>query len=124
MVHYLRAITKMAYGQSTEAGAPPPLVKLNGYGDFVFPDVPVVVKNFTVDMPADVDYVKTQITGEITPDTTIPELKGKVGWAPTQSQVSVTVSPTYSRAKVSQFNLQTFVQGGYLGSKGNGGGFI
>ena len=114
----------MAYGQSTEAGAPPPLVKLNGYGDFVFPDVPVVVKNFTVDMPADVDYVKTQITGEITPDTTIPELKGKVGWAPTQSQVSVTVSPTYSRAKVSQFNLQTFVQGGYLGSKGNGGGFI
>jgi hypothetical protein len=126
MVHYLRTVTKMSYGQSPNAGAPPPIVRLNGYGDFVFPNVPVIVKNFTVDLPADVDYIKTQITGDvgITSATTNVDIPGKVGWAPTQSQVAVTVSPIYSRAKTSSFNLKTFVDGGYLGTGQSGGGFV
>lgn len=125
MVHYLRSATKMAYGQSPNAGTPPPIVHLNGYGDFVFPNVPVVIKNFTVDLPADVDYIKTQVTGDIQTSVTTGDPKGPSGYAPTQSQVAVTVTPIYSRAKVSQFNLSTFINGGYLGGKGNqGGGFI
>lgn len=125
MIHYLRTVTKMAYGQTSSplAGSPPPVVRLTGYGEYVFPNVPVVVKNFTVDLPADVDYVKTQVTGEVTQDT-IGQYSGKVGWVPTQSLVSVTVAPVYSRAKTSQFNLNTFVNGGYLGDSGSGGGFI
>lgn len=123
MVHYLRAVTKMAYGESKFPGSPPPVVRLNGYGEYVFPNVPVVVRNFTVDLPADVDYIKTQVTGEITPDT-IGQYSGKVGWVPTQSQVAVTVIPIYSRAKTAQFNLSTFVNGGYLGEGNSGGGFI
>ncbi len=126
MVHYLRSVTKMNYGVDGDAGAPPPIVKLTGYGDFVFPNVPVVIRNFTVDLPADVDYIKTQITGDVsindgTVDVNIP---GKAGWAPVQSQVSITVTPIYSRAKTSQFSLNSFINGGYLGSGGNGGGFI
>ena len=54
----------MNYGLDGDAGAPPPIVKLTGYGDFVFPNVPVVIRNFTVDLPADVDYIKTQIEGD------------------------------------------------------------
>ena len=126
MVHYLRSVTKMNYGVDGDAGAPPPIVKLTGYGDFVFPNVPVVIRNFTVDLPADVDYIKTQITGDVsindgTVDVNIP---GKAGWAPVQSQVSITVTPIYSRAKTSQFSLTSFINGGYLGSSGNGSGFI
>ena len=126
MVHYLRSVTKMNYGVDGDAGAPPPIVKLTGYGDFVFPNVPVVIRNFTVDLPADVDYIKTQITGDVsindgTVDKIIP---GKAGWAPVQSQVSITVTPIYSRAKTSQFSLNSFINGGYLGGGGNGGGFI
>jgi len=126
MVHYLRSVTKMNYGVDGDAGAPPPIVKLTGYGDFVFPNVPVVIRNFTVDLPADVDYIKTQITGDVsisdgTVDVNIP---GKAGWAPVQSQVSITVTPIYSRAKTSQFSLTSFINGGYLGGGGNGGGFI
>jgi hypothetical protein len=126
MVHYLRSVTKMNYGVDGDAGAPPPIVKLTGYGDFVFPNVPVVIRNFTVDLPADVDYIKTQITGDVsindgTVDKIIP---GKAGWAPVQSQVSITVTPIYSRAKTSQFSLTSFINGGYLGSSGNGSGFI
>lgn len=127
MVHYLRSATKMSYGTSQNAGAPPPIVHLNGYGDFIFPNVPVIIRNFTVDLPADVDYIKTSIVGDIStsnPQTDDPQ--GANGWAPVQSQVAITVAPIYSRTKVSQFNLGTFVNGGYIGSgAGNkGGGFI
>lgn len=126
MVHYLRAATKMAYGQSENAGTPPPIVHLNGYGDFIFPNVPVIIRNFTVDLPADVDYIKTNIVGDISGAPTTDDPTGPVGWAPVQSQVAITVTPIYSRTKVSQFNLGTFVNGGYLGGgTGNkGGGFI
>ena len=126
MVHYLRSVTKMNYGVDGDAGAPPPIVKLTGYGDFVFPNVPVVIRNFTVDLPADVDYIKTQITGDvrISDDTVDVKIPGKAGWAPVQSQVSITVTPIYSRAKTSQFSLTSFINGGYLGGSGNGSGFI
>jgi hypothetical protein len=125
MLHYLRSVTKMSYGQSSNAGAPPPIVHLNGYGDFVFPNVPVVVKNFTVDLPADVDYIKTQIDGDVSISGGTTSVAGfNEGWAPVQSQVSVTVGPIYSRAKTSQFSLDDFVNGEYLGSGQNGGGFV
>jgi len=65
-LHYLRSCTKMFYGgEGTNQGAPPPVVKLNGYGDYVFNDVPVVIQQFTVDMPQEVDYISTSI-GEYT----------------------------------------------------------
>ena len=124
MVHYLRSITKMNYGTDDNSGAPPPVVKLTGYGDFVFPKVPVAIRNFTVDLPADVDYIKTQVEGDLGINVTTSDPAGLVGWAPVQSQVSVTVTPVFSRAKVSQFSLNSFVKGDYLGSGGNGGGFI
>jgi hypothetical protein len=123
-LHYLRSVTKMFYGQSSNAGAPPPIVHLNGYGDFVFPNVPVVVKNFTVDLPADVDYIKTQMDGVVSKSVTTSVNGFNEGWAPVQSQVSVTVGPIYSRAKTSQFSLDDFVKGEYLGSGQNGGGFV
>jgi hypothetical protein len=115
----------MAYGQSPDTGSPPPVVRLNGYGEFVFPNVPVVIRNFTVDLPADVDYIKTQISEEITEEADgSTSVSGSVAWAPVQSQVAITVVPVFSRAKVSQFNLNTFINGGYLGSGNRGGGFI
>lgn len=123
-VQYLRAMTKMSYGMSPDRGAPPPVVRLNGYGDFVFPNVPVVIKNYTWDLPADCDYVKTQVDGEVEVDVTTTLGNEMVTWAPTQSQLSVTVSPVYSRSKVSQFNLNKFINGGYLGNEQTGKGFI
>lgn len=100
-IHYLRSITKMAYGNSSDQGSPPPVVKLNGYGDFVFKNVPVVVNMFTVDLPNDVDYIQVPV--------------GENGtWVPTRSQVSVVVSPTYSRSSVTEFSLDKFVNGGYI----------
>ena len=108
VVHYLRSITKMAYGVTSNQGSPPPLVKLTGYGDYVLPDVPVVVTNFTVTLEPDVDYMKVPI--------------GKQGsWVPISSIISVTCQPIYSRRKVARFSLDNFVNGSSLY---DGDGFI
>jgi len=109
-VHYLRSITKMAYGNSSNQGSPPPVVRLNGYGDFVLKNVPVVVTVFNVDLPSDVDYIHC------------PRIGSQGSWAPTRSQISVTVQPVYSRRAVQSFSLDRFVSGGY--ANGNGVGFI
>jgi hypothetical protein len=107
MVHYLRTVTKMSYGNSSNQGSPPPVVQLNGYGDYVFKNVPVVVQQFTCELPPDVDYIY---------------IKALDTWAPTRCNVSVILMPTYSRRAVQQFSLDKFVSGGY--AKGNGQGFI
>lgn len=61
-VHLLRSSTKMFTGDGALQGNPPPILKLNGYGDYVFKNVPVVVKSFTVELPQDVNYINTSAT--------------------------------------------------------------
>ena len=52
----------------------------------------------------------------------IPEsTRDGVSWAPTQSLITVTVQPIYSRREIEQFSLQKYVNGDYVKS---GGGFI
>jgi hypothetical protein len=58
-VHFLRAVTKMFTGDSTPAGNPPPILSLNGYGEYVFKNVPVVVTNFSVQLDGASDYIST-----------------------------------------------------------------
>ena len=129
-LHYLRSATKMFYGGEAETlGAPPPVVKLNGYGDFIFNNVPVVVTNFTVDLPQDVDYIATGLGKAMSTEKsvsgaagqTIKEKRDSVSWAPTQSLITVTVQPLYSRREIEKFSLQNYVNGEYIK---NGGGFI
>lgn len=101
-MHYLKSVTKMSYGESSKRGAPPPVVRLNGYGDYVFKDVPVVVTNFTTNMDADVDYIEA------------PDRGPNGSWAPTRSTITVTLMPAYSRDAVNKFSLDAFVSGSYL----------
>ena len=108
----------MNYGVDTSAskGAPPPIVKLNGYGDYIFKEVPVIITQFTVDLPNEVDYVAT---GFAVPSTGDPEAGGAgsqatpsdVTWAPTESQFTVTCQPVYSRDKVQKFDYNAFIRG-------------
>ena len=62
-VHYLRSLTKMFTGSDPKAGNPPPVVFLNGYGNYVFKNVPVVVTNFTCTLPNDCDYIGVNVVG-------------------------------------------------------------
>lgn len=60
VIHFFRSVTKMFYGQDSQRGAPPPLVYLYGMGQYQFNNHPCVVKSFTYNLPADVDYIRTQ----------------------------------------------------------------
>ena len=111
-VHYLRSVTKMNFGNTSGAGQPPPVVKLNGYGDFVFKDVPVVVRSFTLDLPKDVDYISTGLG--YTSDQDGATAADKIGYAPVKSTIQIVVSPVYSRSQVRNFSLDSFVKGEYI----------
>lgn len=99
---FLRTATKMFYGQGNFAGNPPVICTLSGYGTQVFNNVPVVIKNFSVDLKDDVNYIQVNVNGAPT-------------WVPAMSTISVTLSPMYNRQSMRQFSLQRFAAGGEVG---------
>jgi hypothetical protein len=59
VIQFFRSVTKMFYGQQDAfRGSPPPLVFLQGYGEFQFNLNPCVVQTFNYTLPADVDYIR------------------------------------------------------------------
>jgi hypothetical protein len=61
MIWFFRSATKMFYG-GQNSGNPPPILYLDGYGDYYLPHVPVVVTNFGHTMPSNTDYIETQVS--------------------------------------------------------------
>lgn len=137
-VHYLRSVTKMFYGgEGPNVGAPPPVVRISGYGDYVFNNTPVVVTNFSVELPKDVDYISTGLAqgGKYqtqggsqqsrmlaAQEEGFSDAPGQgISYAPVRSTITVTVQPLYSREQVRNFSLDKFVKGDYVF---NSGGFI
>jgi len=59
-LHFFRTVTKMFFGGTgANKGNPPPILKLNGYGDYVFKNIPVIVTSFNVELTQGVDYIAT-----------------------------------------------------------------
>ena len=173
-IYFFRSATKMFFGSGTNAGNPPPIVFLDGYGDHYFPHVPCVVSGFTHTLGNDVDYISVPITSAylqdvpIQPDNmnigsvqlsaqdqqyvpsllksssqaTTPDTKAIVAKAattktqfqtintntrvPTNSQITITLKPVYSRANLhKRFDLNKFAAGQLLSDKKTGfGGFL
>jgi hypothetical protein len=105
-LHFLRTMTKMFYGSGDKTGNPPLVSRLNGYGKYVLNDIPVVITNFTVDLPQDVDYIPVVVPGDSSPN-----------YVPTKSTVTVTCQPNYARRAVSRFDLKKFAEGGFINGK-------
>ena len=101
-LHFLRSATKMFYGNSNPLGNPPVVCRLNGYGKHILNNIPVVITNFTTDLPVDVDYVECTIGG-------LPN------YVPTQSSITVTLQPQYARRSQAGFSLNDFAAGGHIG---------
>ena len=149
-LHFLRTVTKMYYGEGKNQGNPPPVCRLNGYGDFVYRDVPIIITNFTVELREQVDYIGVSVptgsesnirigTGQFGPgnryspdELNRPDISpgqrnailgspnpnlakesaGSINYVPTDSLISITVVPVYSRNKISKnFNLKDFASG-------------
>jgi len=113
-MHFLRTVTKMYFGQGPNLGNPPPICTLNGYGDFVYKDVSVVVKTFNIVLEKDVDYIAIQLqTGK--------SQGANVSYVPTNSNITVTVAPVYSRGKMKNFDLTKFAAGTLITAPDNKG---
>jgi hypothetical protein len=123
-VHFLRSVTKMFYGESSNKGAPPPICKMSGYGNYIFDEMPVVVKMFSMDLSPDQDYLKVPVTSAVYDDAILRQTGSTVGrggdytYVPTLGRISVVVGPAYSRNEVLNFSLDKFVQnidsGGFI----------
>ena len=132
-VNFLRTATKMFFGVDDGTGLkgnPPPILHLSGYGDHMFQKVPVVLNSFNVELRAGIDYISTRQneSGYKTARTRermgLPELEKNQTWAPTLSNISVLVTPIYSRDSVKNFSMKKFVRGELNGKGDNEVGFI
>lgn len=104
---FFKTATKMFFGQSGNAGNPPIICHLYGYGASVFDKIPVIITQFSVDLKDDTNYVRCNIFGTNT-------------WVPVVSTVSVTCVPIYSREALRKFNLQSYAAGKMVGPDGVG----
>lgn len=130
VIHFFRSVTKMFYGADSLAGTPPPVLFLDGYGSPMFDHVPVVVTDFSMTLPDNVDYISTT-TGPAystgSRDSNNKTFNGSETLIPSELKITVNLRPTYSRQRISQkFGLESFASGGLLtrgkpGSKGPGG---
>lgn len=119
---FLRICTKAYYGDSAvesgRYGTPPPVLLFEYLGDHGFNKVPVVVTNYTMQLPDDVDYVPVVTT--ITKNGQ-GQAGQEVTWVPTKSNITINLSPTYTPHKLRRrFNLEELTNG-KLYSDGNGG---
>ena len=120
MVHFFKTVTKMNYGgNDPDRGLPPPVCRLNGYGEYTFNNVPVIVTNFQFDLKKDVDYISTKLQGGTTSNLDFAVGDQGVAWAPSESLVTVGLIPQYSRTKQTQFDLKSFIKGTHA-VKGDG----
>lgn len=71
VIYFLRSATKMFFGQGADAGNPPPIVFLDGYGSHYFPHVPCVITAFTHQLPDNVDYIKVPVTSTTLEDVSV-----------------------------------------------------
>jgi hypothetical protein len=102
---FLKTVTKMFYGSSRPQGNPPLVCRLSGYGQYVFDDIPVVVKSYQVEFKDSVQYKRI-----------LPVGGGGIGtslgtWVPVLSTITVVVAPIYSRQNLRRFDLQDYANG-------------
>jgi len=58
VIHFFRSATKMFYGQDDQRGTPPPVLYLDGLGEYQYNLHPCVVSQFNYNLPNDVDYIR------------------------------------------------------------------
>jgi hypothetical protein len=109
-IKLLKALTRMRSGGSTgdrDSGAPPPICRLDAYGEFMLKNVPVAIKSFRVELPDGVDYFIYKN----------PQY-GKAS-VPVISTIAVVCLPMYSRSEMQKFSVTNYLNGSL-----DGGGFI
>lgn len=100
----LRALTRMRSGSDPDAGSPPPICRLDAYGEMMFDNVPVAVSQFRIELPDNVDYFTFPGTQNYGP-TSVPVL----------STFNITLIPMYSRGEMQDFSVSKYLDNFYQG---------
>ena len=98
----------------------------------MFNKVPVVLNSFNVELRQGIDYISTkqsntpyrQLNGPDAGFDFSSEQGASQTWAPTLSNVSVLLTPIYSRDSIKNFSMKRFVNGELNGKGSNEVGFI
>jgi hypothetical protein len=141
-VNFLRTVTKMFFGTGLNQGDdplkgnPPPILHLSGYGDHMFQKVPVIINTFNVELRPGIDYISTR-QDNVFFGTGLEQSRRDLyrtgqfdvndldqTWAPTLSNISVLVTPVYSRESIKNFSLRDFARGKLNGKGRDEIGFI
>lgn len=128
VLHFFKSVTKSYFGVTPydKAGTPPPVLIFNYLGQYMFNNVPVIVKSFDYTLSDTVDYVSVY-TGS--PDNqyssniqvNLPaESNGGYTYVPTMIDVTVELDTQYTPLTMrKEFNLDKF-RSGHLYGKGKG----
>jgi len=116
VITFLRAVTKMFSNSDDLAGNPPPILRLSGHGQYLLPNVPVVVNTVSITMPNNVDYITIPSGGLNS------QGRAMTTRVPKSLDINVGLTPVYSRAQMRTFGVDRLTSGQLINSKT--GGFI
>lgn len=67
---FFKSMLLMTFGQDSSGshpiGAPPPVLLLSGYGTYMMNDIPIILEDYDMPLPDDVDYMEISIDGTST----------------------------------------------------------
>jgi hypothetical protein len=111
IIHLLRSLTKMKFGNDPDAGSPPPVCRFDAYGDYMMYNVPVAISSWRHELPDSVDYIAVGRPGS-------PTTYGR-SMVPVMSTISLTMTVMYSRREMLAYNVKDWLSGnlarrGYL----------
>lgn len=125
--HLLTALTKMRTANDDFGGAPPPVCRLNAYGDYMFRNVPVAVGSVKIELPDNVDYylIKTDSKyAKNDPLNAAAYTFGENNFVPTNSTISLTLVPMYSRNEMLNYGVGQFLNGTLNQQGSNNKGYL
>lgn len=99
--HLLRGLIKMPFGEDASAGSPPPVCRLDAFGDLMLSNVPVSVESFKFEFPDNVDYVAVGVNPN----------NAYLGHSmvPTLCTLSLTLNVMYSRQEIQNFTVDGWI---------------
>lgn len=105
VIHLLRALTKMRFGDDPQAGSPPPVCRLDAYGDYMLHNVPVAITSWRQELSDGVDYIAVGQTIGLYGHSMVPVL----------STIQMDLNIMYSRNELLQHNVPSWLTGALAG---------
>jgi hypothetical protein len=107
VIHLLRGLVKMKFGNDHDAGSPPPVCRFDAYGDYMMHNVPVSIASWRHELPDGVDYIAVGRQGS-------PPTYGH-SMVPVLSTISLTLNVMYSRREMLQHSVDNWMTGSLRG---------